>query len=171
MITPDRLRRVERVVAAAGSRARSDANIRAVLVVGSYAYGRPTATSDVDLVVVAADREPLLQDDELLRGIAGDDAALLREEDWGPLRERRCRTADGLDVELGLTPLSWLATPVDPGTARVLRDGCRVVWDPDGRARAALASLDLAVRPWTSQHPTRSPGEQWLRFRGRGPTP
>jgi hypothetical protein len=141
---------VRRTIAAAESWAQRDPNVRCVLVVGSYAYGHPTPASDLDLVVLAAEPAPLTEGDELVRQVVGDAAEPVRERDWGPLRERRYRTAEGgLEVELGITPLTWLETPVDPGTARVLRDGCCVLADPDGLAEAALRSLGLPVRAWT----------------------
>jgi hypothetical protein len=74
----------------------------------------------------------------------------VRERDWGPLRERRFRTPAGLDLELGIVGPSWLQIPVDPGTARVMHDGCQIVSDPDGIAAEALGSLGIAVRYWTS---------------------
>lgn len=150
MVPPERLRHVHHVVTATKSWATGNLDVRALLLVGSYAYGRPKPSSDVDLVVVTADRESLVADTAWVRSVAGDNAVPVRHEDWGPVRERRYRTAAGLDIEFGLTSPAWLEVPVDPGTARVLRDGCRVVHDPYETAARALRSLDLPVRPWAA---------------------
>jgi hypothetical protein len=44
-------------------------------------------------------------------------------------------------------PPSWAAVPLDPGTARVLRDGCRILHDPEGLLGHALEAV---------QHPAES---------------
>jgi hypothetical protein len=68
-------------------------------------------------------------------------ARLIRDQDWGPLRERRVRLHSGLHVELGVVPPSWAALPLDPGTARVLRHGCRVLYDPERLLHDALLTV------------------------------
>jgi hypothetical protein len=68
---------------------------------------------------------------------------VIREQDWGPLREIRLVRPSGFEVEMGVVPLSWAGTePVDAGTFRVINDGHRIVYDPDG----ALAALSNACR-------------------------
>ena len=49
---------------------------------------------------------------------------------------------DGVEIEVGLTAPSWADTdPLDSGTARVVREGFSIVFDPDG----LLARLEGAV--------------------------
>ena len=62
-----------------------------------------------------------------------------------PLRERRVRTHSGLQVELGIVSPTWAALPLDPGTATVLRDGCRILHDPQGVLQKAMAALLTAA--------------------------
>jgi hypothetical protein len=38
----------------------------------------------------------------------------------------------GLEVEYGFTTPDWAETPTDAGTMRVVTDGMRVVYDPQG---------------------------------------
>lgn len=96
-------------------------------------------TSDVDIVVLTdtsahADAELWIR---LL------DGHVIRQQQWGPLREVRLKRPSGFEVELGIAPLSWAdANPVDAGTCRVINDGHRIVYDPDG----ALAALSAACR-------------------------
>jgi hypothetical protein len=52
-----------------------------------------------------------------------------------------CGLRSGLQVELGLVPPHWAALPLDPGTAKVLRDGCKILYDREGILREALATL------------------------------
>jgi hypothetical protein len=143
-----RLDEVTEVVATARAWAGRTPAVAAVLVVGSYAYGRPRPDSDLDLVLVTSDPAALSSDDAWVATVLGAGATARREQDWGPLRERRFRRSTGLDVELGITPVSWLDVPVDAGTARVLRDGCTVVLDRDRRAAEALQSLEVPLRTW-----------------------
>jgi predicted nucleotidyltransferase len=111
--------------------------VRAVLLVGSYARGAAHDGSDVDVV--------LLADDPDLASHGGDLAAALGEvrrsavERWGPITALRAHYADGLEVELCFGRPDWItATPLDAGTARVLRDGARVLVDRLGGLEAVV---------------------------------
>jgi hypothetical protein len=120
--------------------ASEQADVSALALVGSYAYDRPRMASDVDLVLLTS------APDRHVRGlhwIAGFDlrARLIRDQQWGPLRERRVRLRSGLQVELGIVTPTWARLPLDPGTAKVLRDGCRILHDPQGLLREALATV------------------------------
>ncbi|MEV6599515.1 nucleotidyltransferase domain-containing protein [Actinoplanes sp. NPDC051346] len=114
-------------------------DVRGVVVVGSWALDKARMDSDVDIVVLtdtAAHADP-----EVWSRLLG--GRLLREQQWGPLREVRLQQPSGFEVEIGIAPLSWADTdPVDAGTARVITAGHRVVYDPDGR----LAALSAACR-------------------------
>ena len=57
---------------------------------------------------------------------------LVRSEDFGLLQERRLRRSDGLEVEVAIGGRAWAALPPDPGSARVVRNGMRVLFDPRG---------------------------------------
>jgi hypothetical protein len=64
-----------------------------------------------------------------------------------------------LRVEFGLVTGEWFSIPVDPGTARVLRDGCRIVADREDLAREALQALSLARITWSRTAMDRPRGE------------
>jgi len=56
-------------------------------------------------------------------------------QQWGAIAERRIVLPSGLEVEVGIGPLSWAQIdPVDAGTRRVVTDGCRILHDPDGNS-------------------------------------
>ncbi len=123
-----------------------------IALVGSWARGTPTTRSDVDLVLVLAAPGHLAHATDWLSDVLPHRAPrVVRTARWGPLRERRVRLAGGLDVEFGLVPPSWAATtPVDAGTARVVREGLVVLHDPAGlfeRLVAAVAGADRTSRP------------------------
>jgi uncharacterized protein len=131
----------EAVVAAVARWAGQQPDIKAVAVVGSWARGEARMTSDVDLVVVTEQKARYRQDDDWVpRALAGQ-AELVRSQEWGVLTERRVRLPSGLEVEFGFVPPEWAATdPVDPGTARVVRDGCRPILDDNALLRNLIAA-------------------------------
>ncbi len=58
------------------------------------------------------------------------------------MTERRVQLPSGFEVEFGFAAPSWAATdPVDAGTARVVRDGCRPLLD----AHALFDNLIAAI--------------------------
>ena len=156
-----RIEEVRALVAALHACAIGRTDVAAALVVGSYAYGRPRADSDLDVVVVTSDTGSLSSDADPVPEVLGARVRLVREQQWGPLLERRFRRSTGLEVELGIPPV-LARVPVDAGTDSVLRDGCAVVHDPHRLAADALRSLGERLRIWGvddpwSEHPVQSP--------------
>ncbi len=135
-----RRRQADSVINAVKAWARQQPDVSALALVGSYAYGRPRMGSDVDLVLLT---RALGKHARGLDWAVGLDprARLIRDQTWGPLHERRVRLRSGLQVELGVVTPAWASLPLDPGTARVLRDGCRILHDLEGLLGEALAAL------------------------------
>ncbi len=63
------------------------------------------------------------------------------------MHERRVRLPDGLLVEFGIATPEWAALPVDPGTAKVITDGCKIL-TVNGLITDALISLGRAPIRW-----------------------
>ena len=105
----------------------SQSNVEAVALVGSYARGTATDTSDVDLVILA--NQPGLYLYERTWTHAFGEVVNQRVEDYGKLISLRVRYADGLEVEYGLTDVSWAAVPLDEGTYEVISDGMKVLFE------------------------------------------
>lgn len=120
--------------------ASTQANVLALALVGSYAYDRPRMASDVDLVLLTTEPEKHAQGLDWIRCYEPS-ARLIHDQWWGPLRERRVRLRSGLHVELGIVQPTWASLPLDVGTERVLRDGCRILHDPQDRLKEALTAL------------------------------
>lgn len=138
---------VNRVVLSAADWAAGGQDIRSAIVVGSYAYGRPRMSSDVDMVFLTDDVEKHLESLDFVSAITPR-STLVRSAQWGPMHERRVRLPGGLLVEFGITTSAWVDQPVDSGTARVVADGCKILYD-QGLVGAALVSLGLVAEPWT----------------------
>jgi len=112
--------------------------VRALGLVGSHARGAARTDSDVDLVVLADEAV----DVDALGG------ELIRTRRWGVLTEYRYALADGLELDVGVAPMSWASVdPLDPGTARVVRDGLRILHDPDGLLGALVYGLLSSDKP------------------------
>jgi hypothetical protein len=139
VVTRERRDEVSEVVSLVVGWAAGHADVRGVLLVGSWARDAARVDSDVDLVVLT-DTAAHAGTAVWTRLLGG---RLVRRQRWGPLQEIRVRRPSGLVVEMGVVPVSWADTdPVDPGTMRVVRDGHRVVHDPGG----ILAALSGACR-------------------------
>ena len=124
-------RNVERFSSLVRAWAEADQDIEAVALVGSWARGTARPGSDVDLILIAGDPGRYLNDDAWLRRFGA--LRSVADEDWGVVQSRRAFYEDGLEAEFGLTTARWAAIhPFDAGTARVDRDGMRVLFDRSG---------------------------------------
>jgi len=153
VIEASRSAEFESVVGAVAAWVRGRPDIHGLAVVGSWARGRAHMRSDVDLIVLAEDPERYADgdDDSWMAEALGRPAVTVRRRAWGVVTERRALLPSGLEVELGLAPLSWACSePLDPGTAEVVRGGCLPVVDAEGRlARLidAVAGADVSSSP------------------------
>lgn len=123
--------------------ARSHIDVRAIALVGSWAYGVPGPDSDVDLVLLTNIPERYCLGDDWVAELGG--LRLVNTQSWGAITERRFVLPGGLEVELGVGRLAWASvSPVDDGTRRVVGDGLVAVYDPDGLLDSLLASCGSA---------------------------
>jgi predicted nucleotidyltransferase len=134
-----------RLIAAAAAWAESESLICGIALVGSYAYGRPSMASDVDLVVLTDNPARYTARTDWVSSFA-QHARLIRTAQWGPVTERRLRLRSGLQVDIAFTTPAWAAVPLDAGTRRVLAAGHLILYDAFSRlqpaARAAAVSAD-----------------------------
>jgi predicted nucleotidyltransferase len=143
----DHVEAVERIVQIVLKWAISEATIRAVALVGSHARGTAKRGSDIDLVVLTTDPNRFRIDqtwpEAVDWGAIGARLAKWKDEDYGPLWSRRLWLDDNRgEIEVGFAPPHWAdVNPLDPGTRRVIADGRRILYDPEGLlARACAAS-------------------------------
>ena len=117
--------------------AESDAEVRAVALVGSHARRAATETSDVDLVVLLRDPSTYLHDTSWTERFGP--VSRQSPEQYGRVTSVRVWYADGREVEFGLTDEGWSALPLDEGTRRVVADGMRVLFERDALLSRAVA--------------------------------
>ena len=135
-----RRREASAVIGSVTAWAQKQLDVTGLVLVGSYAHGRPRMASDVDLVLLTTDVQRHVTGLDWIRAY-DPSARMVRTRSWGPLTERRVRVRSGLHVELGVVPESWVSLPLDRGTAKVLRDGWTPLYDPHDVVRGALAAL------------------------------
>jgi hypothetical protein len=143
MLAGDRLESILEEVVRWAAR-RND--ISAVALVGSWARGKARDDSDIDLVLLASDPLWFRQNDHWLNDVdwrcIGSTVATWRDVDYGVLWSRHLRLADGTEIEIGFGPLDWASIdPIDPGTYRVIGDGCRILYDPQGLLHDLIAHV------------------------------
>jgi predicted nucleotidyltransferase len=102
-------------------------DIKAVALVGSYARGAASQTSDIDLVILTGEPERYLRDTQWVRQFGS--VVKQQIEDYGKVISLRVWYMAGPEVEYGLTTPEWAAFPLDPGTQRVIADGMQVLFE------------------------------------------
>ncbi len=127
--------------------AEMETSIVGVALVGSHARDAARPDSDVDLVVLVRNPQKFLADTAWLEQFGS--VVSCETEDWGRVTSLRVFYGEGLEVEFGLTIPDWAELPVDVGTRRVVSDGMRVLYDPEG----ILKALEKAVgsTPWRAR--------------------
>lgn len=106
-----------------------------VALVGSHARNAARPDSDVDLAVLCADPRVLTADHGWLANFG--EIRKAGTERYGPVTSLRVFYNGGFEVEFGIVEPSWVGIPLDSGTRRVILDGMRIVYDPDGLFAAA----------------------------------
>ena len=110
--------------------AREREDVAALVLVGSWARGQNRPDSDIDLVILTEKQMDYVHDHGFAARFGKVKSA--ENEDWGACQSVRVFYEDGPEVEFGFVKPSWLALPLDPGTAGVLRDGYRFLVDKMG---------------------------------------
>lgn len=126
--------------------ASSRADIAAVALVGSWARGTARIDSDIDLMILTDSLRLFRQDEKWVNEIRWADMnaeiADWKDEDYGVVWSRHVCLNDKTEIEFSFGSLSWASVePVDAGTFRVISDGCRILYDPEGLFRELIATV------------------------------
>lgn len=122
-----------------------DDRVIAAAVCGSHARGDARSDSDVDFCIVASDPDALLEDLSWIAALGPRARVSGAVEDYRLVRSIRAFYG-ATEAEFGLTYQAWMDLPVDRETAAVMNDGLRILYDPQGRLEAALASAASLFR-------------------------
>ncbi len=105
-------------------------DVRAVGLVGSWARNVAREDSDMDLTILTDTPNAYRAEGWLAE--LGLGVLSWEDADYGPLWSRHAQIEDGLKVEFGFSTPAWASLkPIDPGTRRVVGDGCHVLFDPE----------------------------------------
>ena len=137
----------DRLIEAVATWARRQNGVHGLALVGSHARGQARIDSDMDFVMLVTDSSTFRADGAWLSFIPqmglGLRVARWQNEDYGVAWSRRVWRYPKGEIEFTLASPSWASlTPIDPGTRRVMLEGCRLLHDPDG----ALMRLCFAVK-------------------------
>ena len=121
----------------------SQSNIIAIALVGSYARGEATESSDVDLVIITSSPEAMINNPAWIDNFGRPHK--INYEDWGKVQSIRALYPNGLEVEFGITDMNWLAQPIDEGTMSVIEDGIQIVFEREGYLSAKLGEILSAL--------------------------
>lgn len=113
-------------------------DIRAVVVVGSFARGQARPDSDLDVLILCQNQRRYIDEHNWISDLGL--VHSVQVEEYGRVTALRARFDDGLEVELGIAPSDWASVPYDSGTMHVAKDGIAVLFDRDGEA-TTLAAL------------------------------
>ncbi|RAK69043.1 nucleotidyltransferase domain-containing protein [Phenylobacterium kunshanense] len=142
-MTPDDARRLQDGLAAW---ARIEPGCRALALVGSWVRGAARPDSDLDLMLLATDRDHWAANDGWLRQVLreiGFASVTMAPETYGVTRAWRASLGPQIEVEVGIADQQWAGlNPLDAGTQRVVRDGLKPLVDKDGLLRALVDACD-----------------------------
>ena len=122
--------------------ARACDGVVALGIVGSHARGSPRRESDVDVIVIANDPDRFIDETAWVGRFGRLTSPTV--EDYGLVRSLRCVDGAGGEIEFGIAGRDWCTPPIDAATARVIRDGLLMVYDPGRHLRLAAA--------WVARH-------------------
>jgi len=105
-------------------------DVQASALVGSYARNTATRRSDVDLVILTTEVEKYFQSRQWTSIFGAVDKCNV--ENWGKVEALRVFYKGNVEVEYNFSTPDWADAPVDEGTRRVVSDGMRILFDPQG---------------------------------------
>src|SRR5213080_2205391 len=118
---------------------KEQSDIEGAALIGSYAVGAATESSDVDLMILTTNVSRYLDNQKWL-SVFGE-IARSQNETWGAVETVRGCYRTGLEIEYNFAAPSWAAIPIDAGTWRVVNDGIQVVFDPKRKFDALKKAL------------------------------
>ena len=135
--------RIASFVEAVRTWAAARPDVLGLALVGSYARGKATPESDVDLLFLVENVEHFLRDMRWTQSLG--DPTRMETEAWGNLSSVRIWYQDGLEVEFSVARKGWAGLPLDPGSAQILRERTVALLDPSGILKAAEQSIERTL--------------------------
>jgi hypothetical protein len=116
---------------------RRDDRVIALGLCGSHARGEARPDSDIDFCILTSNPGSLLEDLSWIHDIGTDARVTGPIEDYNLVQS--IRVFYGVtEAEFGVTDEAWARPPIDQGTASVMNDGLRILYDPKSRLEEAV---------------------------------
>jgi predicted nucleotidyltransferase len=115
-------------------------DIIGVALVGAFARGDQNPSSDIDVMLLVDNPQIFLKNTNWAENFGTVDRSEI--EDWGKVTSLRVWYGNFKEVEYGFTTPDWANVPVDPGTARVVSDGLRILYDPTNLLNKLMAEIN-----------------------------
>ena len=120
--------------------AETQNDIKAILLVGSYARSQAHEDSDIDLVLLTNEPNKYLDDYSFTKNFGC--IKEIKKEFWGRVTSLRIWYREGFEVELGITTPDWITEdPLDAETLRTIKDGAKVVINRIGNLEKLITSV------------------------------
>lgn len=107
--------------------ASETSHIESIIIVGSFARGTNTESSDLDIVIITSNKSGMIADQGFIQEFG--EVYKQQTEYYGACMSIRVWYKDGKEVEFGIVEPSWISMPLDAGTDQVLSDGYKVIVD------------------------------------------
>ena len=124
---------------------KRDDRVIAAGICGSHARGDARPDSDIDFCILTSDPGSLLDDCSWIHEFGTDARVSGAIEDYNLVQSVRVFYGT-TEAEFGVTDQAWAQLPIDPETAGVMTDGLRILYDPEGRLKSALAYAESLVQ-------------------------
>lgn len=121
-----------------GNWSQRDDRVIAAGVCGSYARGEARPDSDTDFCIVSVDPNCFLENRSWVTEFGSDARVAGAVEGYNLVQSIRVFYG-ALEVEFGVADRTWMELPIDRETASVMRNGLRILYDPEGRLEKAVA--------------------------------
>lgn len=121
--------------------AKNQPDISGLLLVGSYARGEAVTGSDIDLILFTSKVQSWLDRIEWLNEFGN--VEKVEFEDWVGVKTQRAFFIDSFEVEFNFAYPSWASVdPIEQETYRIIAQGARVLFDPQGYLKRLIEALD-----------------------------
>lgn len=121
--------------------AETQPDLLALALVGSHARGEANTESDLDIILLVRDPDFFIENHDWVAEFGNPSRVI--KEDWGKVTSLRVYYADDLELEYGLTDLSWGADPNDTGDANVIKDGLEILYEVDGHLTKKIQNFNI----------------------------
>jgi uncharacterized protein len=125
--------------------------IVAAALVGSWARGTARRDSDIDLMFLALNPSSFRQRKAWISDIQwtviNAEVSGWKDKDYGVVWSRHIYLNNQIQVEFGFGLPSWASLqPIDPGTFRVVNDGCKILYDPKDLLSKLIDKIEVTKK-------------------------